>query len=311
MGNNLNWSLITNLYNTFILASTSKPCVTVKRWVLRLQFYQYKMIYRSGKCNIADPLSTLCANSTAGQFENDDCICQVVHYAVPINMSLSEIGEYSRKDAEIQAVKEGMNSGISAKDVSTYRVFENELCLFGEILLRGTRIVIPQELRLRTLELAHVGHLGIVSMKKRLRRKVWWPGMDAEAAEVVKKCKGCTLVSPPDPPKPLKRRELPTQPWADLAIDYLQSLPGGENILVVIDYFSRFIETGISKTITTESTIRMLHQIFTRLGYPYTIIADNGPQFGKSMELRKYCEVNNINLYSSIPYWPQQNGEVE
>ena len=41
--------------------------------------------------------------------------------------------------------------------------------------LRGSRPVIPGELRPRVLELAHEGHQGILKTKCRLRSKVWWP----------------------------------------------------------------------------------------------------------------------------------------
>ena len=38
----------------------------------------------------------------------------------------------------------------------------------------------PQELRGRVLQIAHEGNPGIVSMKKRLRSKFSWPGIDKE-----------------------------------------------------------------------------------------------------------------------------------
>lgn len=43
-----------------IFGPKSKPCPRIERWVLRLQAYKYKVIYRPGKMNIADPLSRLC-----------------------------------------------------------------------------------------------------------------------------------------------------------------------------------------------------------------------------------------------------------
>lgn len=43
------------------------------------------------------------------------------------------------------------------------------------------RIIIPTNLRQRVLDLAHQGHPGIVSLKSRLRTKVWWPGIHSDA----------------------------------------------------------------------------------------------------------------------------------
>ena len=57
---------------------------------------------------------------------------------------------------------------------------KNELCTYGQLLLRGSRLVIPQVLQQNVLELAHEGHQGTVKTKCRLHSKVWWTKIDAE-----------------------------------------------------------------------------------------------------------------------------------
>lgn len=42
----------------------------------------------------------------------------------------------------------------------------------------------PGILRQRVLEAAHEGRPGIVSMKARLRTKVWWPRIDKDAEHI-------------------------------------------------------------------------------------------------------------------------------
>ncbi|XP_055543261.1 uncharacterized protein K02A2.6-like [Wyeomyia smithii] len=165
----------------------------------------------------------------------------------------------------------------------------------------------PQSLRLRTLDLAHEGHPGTTVMKQRLRAKVWWPKIDTQVEKYVKDCRGCMLVAAPAVPEPMKRRELPTEPWQHLAIDYLGPLPTGHFLFVVVDYFSRYIEVEILKKIDSRETIKRLTTIFARFGLPISITADNGPQFACE-EFRVYCDTNNIQLINTIPYWPQQNG---
>ena len=49
---------------------------------------------------------------------------------------------------------------------------KNELCVLGKLVLRGTRILIPQSLRKQVLHLAHEGHQGIVKMKGRLNQSL-------------------------------------------------------------------------------------------------------------------------------------------
>lgn len=59
----------------------------------------------------------------------------------------------------------------------------------------------------------------------------------------------------------MTRRDLPSSRWVDIAIDFLGPLPTGEYLLVIIDYFSRYMEVKIMKTITTEATIENLDEI--------------------------------------------------
>ena len=89
----------------------------------------------------------------------------------------------------------------------------SELTTIGFIMLRGTRIVIPHELRENVLKLAHEGYPGIVMMKKRVRSKVWWPGIDKNSKRFCKEYYGCQLVSKPTAPEPLNCTKLLQGPW--------------------------------------------------------------------------------------------------
>ncbi|CAK1580957.1 unnamed protein product [Parnassius mnemosyne] len=171
-------------------------------------------------------------------------------------------------------------------------------------------MVIPTKLRKQMLAAAHKGHPGIVNMKARLRTKVWWPKIDKDAETTVKSCRGCTLVSAPNPPVTMKRRELPSKAWVDTAVDFLGPLPSGDHLLVIIDYYSRYKDIEIMKSISTQDTIKVLKKIFSRAGNPASITADNGRQLC-SQEFKTFCTDQGITLFNTIPYWPQQNGEVE
>lgn len=291
----------------------SKPCARIERWVIRLMSYKFKVIYKPGKTNIADPLSRLLEPINEVPVDKnytEQYINWIVSHAEPKAIKLHEIEEASLNDVEILAVKEALREGEWKSTASAFKPFELELCCAGEILLRGTRIVMPLILRERTLQLAHEGHPGITVMKRRLRAKVWWPKMDAHTEEFVKKCRGCLLVSAPSAPEPLRRTELPSAPWQHLAIDFLGPLPSGHYILVVVDYYSRFKEVEIMTKIDSIETIKRLKHIFARFGLPISIHADNGRQL-VSEQFKQYCQTNNITLISTTPYWPQQNGEVE
>ena len=69
------------------------------------------------------------------------------------------------------------------------------------------------------LDLAHEGHQGIVKTKKRLRSKVWWPGIDKEAEKKCRQCFGCQMVSKHVPT--IKPTRLPEGAWQEIAVDFL------------------------------------------------------------------------------------------
>ena len=167
--------------------------------------------------------------------------------------------------------------------------------------MRGPRIIIPSKLRKQTLNLAHEGHQGIVKTKARLREKVWWPGIDRDAELLVKSCKPCQLVGPLPKAEPIKPTPLPNGPWQDLCADLMGPFPSGEYVFVVVDYYSRWQEVAILKTVTTEKILRALEIMFCHHGIPISMKTDNGPQF-VSQEFKDYMRENGIKHNKSTPF---------
>jgi len=209
----------------------------------------------------------------------------------------------------LKALREAIRTGRFEK-CKVYAPAAGELCVIRQLVLRGTRIVLPSKLRPQAISLAHEGHLGIVGTKQNLRSKVWWPGIDKATEKFCKSCYGCQLVARPNPPEPLTSTTLLEGPWQDLAVDLLGPLPSGHSILVVVDYYSRYYEYAIMTSTTTVKVIDNLEEIFSRHGLPITIKSDNGPQF-ISGEFQEYCVQNGIVHLKTTPKWPQANGEVE
>ena len=126
----------------------------------------------------------------------------------------------------------------------------------------------------RTLDLAHEGHPGIINMKKVLRTKVWWPGIDKDEEKFCKSCYGCQLVS-----ELMSRTELPSGPWQYLAADMLGPMLIGESILVVIDYYIRYFEISILRSTTSEKIVETMTKFFVTHGLPLAICTDNTAKF--------------------------------
>lgn len=80
--------------------------------------------------------------------------------------------------------------------------------------------------------------------------------------------------------------------------------------MVMIDYYSRFVEIREMKLTSARKTSETLDEVFRVHSFPEVIWTDNGQPY-PSEEFTDYCKSKNIKLIHTIPYWPQMNGEVE
>lgn len=161
--------------------------------MLRLQAFRYKVVYKPGKSNIADPLSRLLSKQTAAddRFSRTtaEYINWIIDHAEPKAVKIKEIEEESKRDPAICAMKDAVYNNDWSELTALYKPFKTEFCFRDDILLRGTKLVIPEALRQKMLTLAHEGHPGMTVMKRRLRSKVWWPKIDEAVETHVKKCR--------------------------------------------------------------------------------------------------------------------------
>ena len=94
-----------------IYSATSKPCARIERWVLRLQSYNFKVVYRPGKANIADALSRLNSDKRLVAGEEFDYVRVIVENCVPVALSAKEMERASFDDEELSMVKSCVRSG--------------------------------------------------------------------------------------------------------------------------------------------------------------------------------------------------------
>ena len=124
------------------------------------------------------------------------------------------------------------------------------------------------------LELMHGTHLGIVKCKQGTREALYWPGMSVQIEEKVKDCSLCHNYAPTLPKEPLIPSPVPDLPWATAASDIF-AFEGG-HYLVLVDYFSKYIEVTKLKYLTSQETIEALKEHFSRHGIPAKLVTDCG-----------------------------------
>ena len=79
--------------------------------MFRLQGFNFTVVYRPGKTNIADALSRLNSVESCDGGEKYDFVKTIVENSVPVALSPREIEEASYNDEELCQVKNCVHSG--------------------------------------------------------------------------------------------------------------------------------------------------------------------------------------------------------
>ncbi|KAK7106830.1 hypothetical protein V1264_018043 [Littorina saxatilis] len=84
----------------------------------------------------------------------------------------------------------------------------------------------------------------------------------------------------------------------------------GKDYMVVVDYYSRWLEILRLTSTTSAAVIAKLRSIFMTHGFPEVVKSDNGTQF-QSKEFRDFAKEFDFRTSTSSPVFPQANGEAE
>lgn len=101
---------------------------------------------------------------------------------------------------------------------------------------------------------------------------------------------------------------LPDLPWQKVGTDLFEWKRN--HYLLIVDYFSRFIEISKLTRTTSEDIIAHTKSIFARHGIPEVVYSDNGPQFRADV-YKQFAVDYQFKHVTSSPYFPQSNGEAE
>ena len=124
---------------------------------------------------------------------------------------------------------------------------------------------------------------------------------------MVNKCQTCAKVRP-EQKEPLMKSAFPQKPWEKIGMDLC--CRGNYTFLVVVDYYSRWIECKKLINLSSACVIKELKTLFCTHGIPEIIISDNGPQFS-SDSFRDFGRSYGFTHVTSSPRHPSGNGESE
>ena len=290
----------------------------VQRFRLRLMRFKYTISHIPGKeLVIANTLSRAPSNEVYQEEKEFSTEIQAYVDLVVRNIPTSkpkmlEIKQAQQKDEICQKVIQYCQEGWPDKSLvkGEWKQFfhiASELSVEDGLLLRGNRIVIPMALHAPVLNRLHEGHLGINKCRDRARESVWWPGLNRELEVKISMCTKC-IKSHYQKPEPLMMSKLPDLPWQKVATDLLSWK--GSQYLLIIDYFSRYVELSKLSATTSQDVINHMKSIFARHGIPNEVVSNNGPQFSSNVFHSFAGEYGFVHTTSS-PRYPQRNGDAE
>ena len=84
----------------------------------------------------------------------------------------------------------------------------------------------------------------------------------------------------------------------------------GHNYLLVVDYYSRYIEVAQPSKTTADEVIIYTKSIYAGHGIPEVVVSDNGPQYFSEV-YANFTQKFQFEHLTSSPHYPQSNGEAE
>ncbi|XP_054260272.1 uncharacterized protein K02A2.6-like [Macrosteles quadrilineatus] len=303
------------------------PCVAaarLQRWALILSAYNFEVKYRRGvDLPHADALSRLplpndeTMELEANHLSHVENVVEVfscyklVSDDTPI--TAKDIARLTDRDPVLSKVRDFIWHGWRSADepeLIAYFRRKDELSVDNNCVVWGARVVVPEKLRSAVIRLLHDQHPGISRMKMLARSYVWWPGLEKNLEETVSTCTVCQCTRNAAVKVPLYQWPRTTNRWQRIHIDYAEDPQTRQQLLVVVDSFSKWLEVFLMKSTTSFKTIERLRTLFAAYGLPEELVSDNAPNF-TSAEFREFLSRNGIKFTLSPPYHPASNGAAE
>lgn len=276
------------------LMSSKLTSSRLTRWVLYLQEYDFKVVYRPGTDNFfCDYLSRhpLVNGKMSSEEERSQGVvigAAKVVIEPEVRKRLKGIrkaqkdDEFGRKKLEeLLAPAEDM---IAGKD-KRFQVLDGYLCHVDP--KEGNRIWVPPALVKDVIWTYHydTGHCGASKCQAAIARNFWWKGMSRTIRRVLRTCDRCQKAKYPRRYLEGKWNSTLPQEKGELVLcDYYGPLPkskgGFQYVFVLIDGFTKYVKLYPLRRATTKMSLKkFLVDYCGELGKPKKILSDNGTQF--------------------------------
>ena len=125
---------------------------------------------------------------------------------------------------------------------------------------------------------------------------------------MVQGCEFCQSKRPKQKKEPMISTIFPERPWQHIGTDLCDF--ESRKYLVIMDYFSRYLEITPIVSSSAKAVIPKFKAIFARWGIPEEVTSDNWPPYS-STEFANFANEYGFKITTSSPGFPQANGLAE
>ena len=162
------------------------------------------------------------------------------------------------------------------KNLRPFHQYADHLYTIDNVVMLGTRIVIPKSLQHEILLFLHAAHQGINAMCQRASDCVFWPGISIDITRIRNECVDCHRISKSYAMEPPVEISQPEYPFQKICCDYFGL--NNRAYLVAVDRYSNW-PIVFEQSNKAESLIQRLREIFITFGVPEELSSDGGSQF--------------------------------
>ena len=316
------------------------------RWAEFLARFDYKLVYRPGRTNVADPLSRLrvCAITRSLARATKEPIASELTGSLPEGSESPRVGsdgdaiattnlgpsplEHDKLDDLLDMIKveysydplcQGSQERQMDKSPSTLTRDSQS----GLWYIDG-KIYVPNrnQLRERIISECHdtlySGHFGVAKTKASVARTFVWHGLDRDVKAYVLTCDTCqrSKSSHLRPAGKLMPLPIPPRRWSSISMDFIMELPltarDHSAILVFVDRLTKMVHLVPTHTeISAEQTAQLyVDNVFRHHGCQENIVSDRDPWFTGRF-WRAVCGQLGTRLNLSTAFHPETDGQTE